>query len=412
MGLLTIHLTNQSARGVCLAVASFMLFGTAYSQTPTLDRLKEALALERSSDLVAAQAIYSDLINDPDWAAAALLSLGRVQRWQSLHDKAVANYEAVLRHPQATQGMKDEANVGLAQIDALEMRLAQAQERLNAVGPTSPVYAQANQLRTTVLKTHPTRIAANYGQVHNKGGSTDSSWQLRLTHQLDMRNTASLGYASNSLQQRSTQPDAALDFVKGQWSAAWRHKVPQGPSYNLELTHRSLNLGSHETSLRAQMAWSISSAWGATAALQRDKGALSGSTSGSLGINTKASKSVQVGATLFAGETAAGTLYSWMLNSTWEQGPWLAQWFVARSLDNSPVSNTLVVRQRLSSGPSWRAEVKNDKNGNSAFFGLDVPWGQHMVTTSVNRYPAASQWTVGFDYAWPNGVPKPADPHP
>lgn len=380
--------------------------GLAHAQTPTLELLKEALTLERKPDLPAAEAIYSGLVNDPDWAAAARLSLARVQRWQSLHKSAVGHYQAVLTHPKATQGMKDEANVGLAQIDALEMRLAQSMQRLDSVNHDSPIKDQANKLRGEVLATHPTRIGASFGQVHNKGGSTDSSWQLRMTHQIDMRNVISLGYASNSLQQRSTQPDAALDFVKGQWQASWRYKVPLGVGYSLEATHRQLNLGSDETSLRAQASWPISKDWSASAALQNVKASGLNTTSGSVGLSTKVHNNVQLGGTLFAGETNTGTLYSWMFNTTWEQGPWLAQWFVSRSLDSSPVSNALILRQRLSSGPTWRAELKRDRNGNTAFLGIDFPWDKHVASIAVQSSPSATQWTTAFDYAWPNGLEK------
>lgn len=395
---------NEFVKIVCFAALAFTLVAGAQAQTPTLERLKEALALERQPDLPAAQKIYQTLVNDADWAAAARLSLGRVQRWQFLHAEATANYEAVLIHPQATAGMKDEANLGLAQILALEMQLAQAQARLSQISSTSPISGQAVKLRGELLATHPTRLSASYGQVHNKGGTTDSSWQLRMTHQLDMRNSIAMAYSSNSLQQRSTQPDAALDFVKGQLQGTWRHRVPLGASYGLDVTHRRLNLGTDETSLRGQLAWPITKDWGASASLQRVSGAGANTTSGSFGVSTKVSRNAQFGATLFAGETPTGTLYSWMFNTTWEQGPWLAQWFIARSLDSSPVSNTVVLRQRMSAGPTWRAEFKNDRNGNSAFLGLDVPWGHHVVSTAVNRYPNATQWTTGFDYAWPNGL--------
>ncbi len=400
------HMTRGDTYRYSAIVITVFLMSSVQAQTPTLERLKEALALERQSDLPAAEGIYRSLVNDPDWAAAARLSLARVQRWQSIHAEAVANYEAVLNHPQATAGMRDEANVGLAQIDALEMRLVQALRRLDRIASTSSISEQINQIRAKVIATTPTRLGASYGEIHNKDGSTDSSWQLRLTHQLDMRNTIAGAYSSNSLQQRSTQPDAALDFVKGQWLATWSHRVPLGPSYKLDLTHRRLNVGSQEISLRAQAAWPLGKSWGGTVSFQRDVGAASSTSSGSLGISTKASQNTQIGATVFAGETPTGTLYSWMLNSTWERGPWLAQWFIARSLDHSPVSNTIVMRERLSSGPTWRVEIKKDRNGNSAFLGLDVPWGPHVVSASVNRYPAATQWTTGFDYAWPNRLAK------
>jgi hypothetical protein len=219
--------TQWLAAVIAVALVALSLC-PAQAQTPTLERLKEALALERKPDLPAAEAIYRGLVNDPNWAAAARLSLARVQRWQSLHESAISHYESVLIHPLATQGMKDEANLGLAQIDALETRLAQALQRLDSIHQDSPTKDQVNKLRAEVLATHPTRIGASYGQVHNKGGSTDSSWQLRMTHQIDMRNVVTLGYASNSLQPRSAQPDAALDFVKGQWQASWRYKMPLG----------------------------------------------------------------------------------------------------------------------------------------------------------------------------------------
>jgi hypothetical protein len=135
-------------------------------------------------------------------------------------------------------------------------------------------------------------------------------------------------------------------------------------------------------------------------------------TNGAVGLNTKVSSSVQLGGTLFAGETNTGTLYSWMLNTTWEQGPWLAQWFVSRSLDSSPVSNALILRQRLSSGPTWRAELKRDRNGTTAFLGIDVPWDKHVTSMSIQNSPSATQWTTAFDYAWPNGLEKTNDRKP
>jgi hypothetical protein len=390
----------------CFGYLALCVSNAAFGQTPTLDRLKEALVLERQSDLVAAEAIYQSLINDQDWAAAAHLSLGRVQRWQSKHTDAAANYQTVLGHPLATQGMKDEANLGLAQIDALEKRLMPSLERLQAIRSDSAIASQVSKLRAELEATHPTRIGASYGQVHNKGGATDSSWQLRLTHQLDMRQVVAVGYASNSLQQRSAQPDATLDFIKGQWSASWRYQQPLGIGYSVEVIHRQLNLGTDESSLRAHVSGPIAKNWGASASIQQVQAAGSSKTNGSFGLSRKINNNLQLGGTLFAGATNTGTLYSWMLNTTWEQGPWLAQWFVSRSLDTSPVSHALILRQRLSSGPTWRAELKHDRNGNTAFLGLDIPWGKHVASAAVQTSPSATQWTTGFDYAWPNGLEK------
>jgi hypothetical protein len=137
----------------------------AFAQTPALDQLKEALVQERKPNLPGAQAIYQRLLTDPDWGTAARLSLARVQRWQNLNEQAIANYTGVLASAQATPGMRDEANLGLSHIDAQEMRLQQAFQRLNEIAPTSPIADQARELRARVSNTHPTRIGASYGQV-------------------------------------------------------------------------------------------------------------------------------------------------------------------------------------------------------------------------------------------------------
>ncbi len=395
------------ATAICSAMAVVLsLSQHTRAQTPALDQLKEALVQERKPNLPSAQAIYESLLTDPDWGTAARLSLARVQRWQNLNEQAMANYVGVLASAQATPGMRDEANLGLSHIDALELRLQQALQKLNEIALTSPIADQARELRARVSNTYPTRVGASYGQVHNKGGPTDASWQLKLTHQLDSRNNVALTYSSNSLQQRATQPDAPLDFVKGQLQANWRYGIPGGASYSLEINRRELNLGSNESSLRAQANWPISKAWRASAGLQNVTATGSSSASGFAGLSTSLNKQWQLGGNLYAGETATGTLYSWMVNTTYESGPWLAQWFISRSLDTSPVNHALVLRQRLSSGPTWRAELRRDRNGNTAIVGLDIPWGQHGTSTSFQSSPFANQWSVGFDYAVPNGLPK------
>jgi hypothetical protein len=404
--------TPLSAR---LAAATLLLLGLgsqAAAQTPTLDSLREGLALERKSDLPGAQAVYQRLLDDPDWGAAARLSLSRVQRWQYLHTEAEANYLAVLRHPQANAGMKDEANVGLAQIYKAEMRLREAQRQLLAVSDQSAIASQVKQLQAEIEAISQTRLGGSYGQIRGSSGTKDASWQLKLTHQIDMRNTVSLGYASNSLQQRAAQPDASLDFVKGQWQASWRRQVPLGPGVGLELVHRQLNLSANETSLRAQASWPLTSRIGVSAAVQGVQAMNALAWNGSLGISNRLTSGLQLGATVFAAESNPGTLYSWMLNTTWEQGPWLAQWFVSRSLDDSPVANTLVVRQRLQSGHSWRAQLKRDRNGTSSFVGLDIPLGKHWLSTSLTHYPNARQWTAGFDSGLPNGLSRPEQASP
>jgi hypothetical protein len=215
-----------------------------------------------------------------------------------------------------------------------------------------------------------------------------------------------LTYSSNTLQQRATQPDASLDFVKGQLQANWRYGIPGGAGYSLEITRRELNLGSNETSLRAQGNWPLSKTWRAAAGLQTVNAGAGSSASGFAGLSTSLNKQWQLGGNLYAGETATGTLYSWMVNTTYENGPWLGQWFVSRSLDNSPVNHAFVIRQRLSSGPTWRAELRRDRNGNTAIVGLDIPWGQHGTSASLQSSPFANQWSVGFDYAVPNGLSK------
>jgi hypothetical protein len=382
----------------------------ALAQTPTLERLKEALRLEQTSDLAGAQAIYQTLLKDPDWAAAAHLSLARVLRWQGQHVQAMSYYQAVLVHTQATAGMREEATLGLAQIDALELRLSAAQDRLNSIASTSRLANQVQELAARINSTHPTRLGGSYGSVQNKGSSTDASWQLQLTHQLDMRNTLSVSYSRNSLQQRAVQPNAALDFIKGQTVLAWRYQEPLGAAYAFEATTRQLSLGSSETSFRAQGSWPLhigaSANWRGSAGLQQIQTNIRTDANGFAALSTSLNKQWQLGGTVFAAETATGASYSWMLNTTWEQGPWLAQWFVSRTLDASPVGHTVVLRQRLTSGPTWRAELRHDRNGNTAILGLDIPWGRHNTSTSFQSSPFSTQWSVGFDYALPNGLEK------
>lgn len=382
----------------------------ALAQTPTLERLKEALRLEQASDLPAAQTIYQGLLNDPDWAAAATLSLARVLRWQGQHTSAMAYYQQVLIHGQATSGMREEATLGLAQIDALELRLTAAQDRLSSIAPGSPVAQQIRELAARIHATYPTRLGGSYGSIRNKGSSTDESWQLQLTHQLDMRNTMSVSHSRNSLQQRAIQPNTTLDFIKGQTQLTWRYQEPLGVVYAFEASTRRLNLGSSETSFRAQGSWPLrigaSANWRGSAGLQQIQTNIRTDANGFAALSTSLNKQWQLGGTVFAAETAAGASYSWMLNTTWEQGPWLAQWFVSRTLDASPVGHTVVLRQRLTSGPTWRAELRHDRNGNTAILGLDIPWGRHNTSTSFQTSPAATQWAVGFDYALPNGLEK------
>lgn len=385
-------------------LAFFICVGSVGAQTPTLERLKEALILERKPDLPAAQVIYESLLMDSDWGAAAQLSLARVQRWQYFHAQGQTNYLGVLANPQATTGMREEAILGLAQIDTLELRLQEADQRLAIIPQGSAVFNQARELRSRLTATHPTRIGGNYGQVHNKGGSTDASWQLKLTHQLDMRNAIELSYSRNSLQQRGSQPDAMLDFVKAQAQAKWRYQIPLGAAYSVEATNRMLSLGASETSLRMQGSWPIAKDWRASAGFQRVNNADASNSSGFAGVGTNITKNWQVAGNLYAAEASGGMLYSWMLNTTWEHGPWLGQWFVSRTLDAPKVNHTFVVRQRVSGGPTWRAELRRDQVGNTAIIGLDIPWGKHVTSASVQSSPFANQWSVGFDYAWPNGL--------
>jgi hypothetical protein len=382
----------------------------ALAETPTLERLKEALRLEQGSDLPAAQTIYQSLLNDPEWGVAATLSLARVLRWQGQHTSAMTYYQQVLVHRQTTSGMREEATLGLAQIDALEFRLSTAQDRLSSIASTSPVAHQVRELAARINATHPTRLGGSYGSVRSKGSSTDQSWQLQLTHQLDMRNTVSVSHSRNSLQQLAIQPNAALDFIKGQTQLTWRYQEPLGVAYAFEAITRRLNLGSNETSFRAQGSWPLhigaTGNWRGSAGLQQIQTSVRTDANGFAGLSTSLNKQWQLAGTVFAAETAAGASYSWMLNTTWEQGPWLAQWFVSRTLDSSPVGHTIVLRQRLTSGPTWRAELRHDRNGNTAILGLDIPWGRHNTSTSFQSSPFATQWAVGFDYALPNGLEK------
>jgi hypothetical protein len=383
----------------------FADFGVAQAQTPTLDKLKDALAQERLANLPGAQAIYQALVNDSEWGVAAHLGLARVQRWQNLHELAISNYEVVLSSPQASQGMRDEANLGLSQIDAQEFRLKQAWDRLNVIGPNSPIADQVREMQARVESSHPTRFGANYGRVLSKGGSADTSWQIKVTHQLDFRNSLGLSYSSNSLQQRAITPDATLDFVKGQLQGSWRYGSAGGVTYSLELSLRQLKLGSREHSVRGQGNWPINKQWRANAGLQTVGVSGASSASGFAGLSTAVNKQLQLGGNVYAGETPGGTLYSGMANATYENGPWLAQYFVSRSRDTSSVNHTVILRQRLSSGVSWRTELRNERSGNTAIFGLDIPWGRHSASTSFQTSPGIRQWGLGFDYAVPNGLP-------
>jgi tetratricopeptide (TPR) repeat protein len=392
------------AGGIFLFLASSSLI---FAQTPSLDRLNEALAYEKKSELRSAQDTYESLLTDPTWGTAAHLGLARVLRWQYQHNTALIHYETVIAHPLATQGMRDEAHLGIAQIDAANMRLAIALQRLGKIDEKSAVFSQARQLQEQIFAQHPTRISVSYGQVRSKSGPVDDSLRLAISHQLDLRQSISLSHASNSLVQRSTQPNIALDFVKSQTQAIWRYQVPLDVAYRAQATIRQLSLGGSEASLRWDGSWPLRTAWRANASAEvlRSSAAVYTNTyaNGSLGLSTKIHKNWQLGATLYSAETAEGHTNSWMANATYESGPLLAQWFMSRTVSTPQIVQTLVLRQRMDAGPTWRTELKHDANGNTWMVGLDIPWGKHMSSASVQASPFAKQWSAGFEYAWPNG---------
>lgn len=390
-----------AAGGVFLLLA---LSSSIFAQTPSLDRLNEALAYEKKSELRSAQDVYQSLLSDSTWGAVAQLGLARVLRWQYQHDVALIHYEAVLAHPLATQGMRDEAHLGIAQIDAADMRLAVALQRLGKIDDKSAVSSQVKQLQEQIFAQNPTRISASYGQVRGKGGPVDDSLRLAISHRLNLRQSISLSHANNSLVQRSTNPNTALDFVKSQTQAIWRYQVPLGVAYGAQATIRQLSLGGSEASLRWDGSWPLRPSWRANASAEVLRSSANIYANGSLGLSTKVHKNWQLGATLYSAETTQGHTNSWMANATYESGPLLAQWFVSRTVGTPQVVQTLVLRQRLGAGPTWRTELKHDSNGNTLMFGLNIPWGKHMSSASVQTSPFAKQWSAGFEYAWPNGL--------
>ncbi len=395
-------------QGRALATAGFFFLLASSScvlaQAPSLNRLNEALAYEKKSELRSAQEVYQSLLTDETWGVAAQLGLARVLRWQYQHDAALIHYEAVLAHPLATQGMRDEAHLGIAQIDAADMRLAIALQRLGKIDDKSAVSSQVKQLQEQIFAQNPTRISASYGQVRSKGGPVDDSLRLAISHQLDLRQSISLSHVSNSLVQRSTNPNTALDFVKNQTQAIWRYQVPLGVAYGAQATIRQLSLGGSEASLRWDGSWPLRPSWRANASAEVLKSSANTYANGSLGLSTKVHKNWQLGATLYAAETTQGHTNSWMANATYESGPLLAQWFVSRTVGMPQIVQTLVLRQRLDAGPTWRTELKHDANGNTLILGLDIPWGKHVGSASVQTSPFTKQWSAGFEYAWPNGL--------
>lgn len=380
------------------------LLTEAYRLQPADPRaaLELAVAYEWSERLPDAERVYRELLARQPGQAGAMLGLARVLRWRWQFDESQRYYQQVLVAPEATPPMRREAELGLAQIDRLDMRLPESRTRLqsllqqNAADPE--VLGELEQLDNTSRH----RLQVTLGERDGPIGR-NVTWLAGWSTQLDARTLWKAGVAHNTAGQPTLATDVPVNDVRTLWFTEARQFVPQGQALWGRAEWRQMYTGPNQYQVQGEWSDQLAPRWRGNAGF-----ALSGPDAAmrrvvSAGASHQFLPSWDAGLTAYAASGGpAPSQQTWLARLGWERAGALAQLFVSKDVGQPQLRSTALLRLPLPDGYQLRLQVSRDgvAQVNAWSIGLIVPFGRDvgvLVQHDVRNDERAT--SVGADIA-------------
>ena len=380
------------------------LLSTARSLLPADPRatLELAVTYEFAGRLPDAERTYREQLAVEPGNAGAALGLGRVLRWRWRFDEALASYRQVIESSQASGPMRREAELGIAQIDRLEMRLEPArvrlQEMLRPDGGDAEVLVELDQLERSVRD----RLQLTIGERRSPFARS-ATWLAAWSSQVDAGTAWKAGVARNTAGQPTLATDVPVNDVHTLWFAEGRQFVPMGRALWGRAEWRQMTAGSNQYQLQGEWSDQLMALWRANAgvALSGPQAATRRTVSG--GLSHQFLPNWDAGVTAYAANGGpAAAQRTWLTRVGYERDGVLAQLFVSKSVGQSAATATGVLQLPLPRGYQLRMQASRDgvARVNAWSVGLVVPFGQDVgLQFQHDRRNDERAWSLGADVA-------------
>ncbi|MBX7229004.1 MAG: hypothetical protein K1X48_05310 [Burkholderiaceae bacterium] len=339
--------------------------------------LELAVTYEWAGRLGDAQALYENLLKTHTKNLGATLGLARVLRWRWQFEQALLYYERTLLLEQLPLAARVEAELGIAQINRLQMRLDQAHTQLQEVLRLDPLNSQALDELKQLEATSKHRLLLLAG---NREGSAGSSLVLRAEWllQQDAKTLWRFGAGRNTGAQQALVTDMPNNdrqnvvFVEQtyaipqaltlQWRGEYRNRIGQANEYQLQGT------GSDQVNER----WRVNAGFIVAGSSSFKSQTLLA------GLSARFAQYWDAGLTGYvSNENDLATKKTWLARLQWEREGVLAQAFVSRELGQAAYKQTFLVNWPFHQNYRLRLQATRDgvSKVNSWFVGVDIPIG-------------------------------------
>lgn len=366
--------------------------------------LELAVTHEWSGRLDLAQGVYREYLRLRPDHAGAHLGLARVLRWQRRHEEAPVHYQHSLQSPDATEGMKKEAQLGLIQIDRLDMRLAEARARLDPLLARYPDDSAVRQEDEALSGSVRHTLGLAVGQRTGAAGestSVSAEWGTRINADVALK----VGVARNMLIKPTLPTDAPVNGEQAVSYAEIGSFVPLGRALRARAEYRSIPRQSDEYLLLGEWSDALNPDWRANAGLTVAGPLASASTTASGGFSRSLGNGLNAGLTAFVTSSPSlSNQVTWLARAGWERNGTLAQVFVSRATDQVGYKYTAMLRWPVAPGYQLRFQLGRDAVNDltSMAFGLDITLGPRNGMTIQRDIAGADRaWTLGTSIALP-----------
>lgn len=189
--------------------------------------LELAVCYEWSGDLREARQVYQQTLRISPQNPGATLGYARVLRWQYEWDAAGEQYQRLLASPDATDAMRKEARLGLAQTDRMAMRLNDAKLKLENILKADPGQSEAQRELEEVLAMTPEHLVLQAGHRQGPDG-TGLVLLAEWSRKSDSLTQLKIGATRNSIQTPTIATDIDIPVIEQVLYAEQSRSIPQG----------------------------------------------------------------------------------------------------------------------------------------------------------------------------------------
>ena len=385
-----------------LRAEQLMQSASAISPADPRARLELAVTYEWSDRLAEAKTVYEALVAAQPGNASAQLGLARVLRWRWDFVSSRRLYNSVLAQPQATAPMRLEAELGLVQMDRLDMRLESAQQRLDDVLAANPDSVEAQREKTELMVTVPRRLYLLVGE-RQSSLLRSSLWQLQLSGQQDALTSWAVGAAHNNGAVQTLATEQASTERLNLLYAEMSSNKPGGRVLRARAEFRHRDIAANDYQLLGEWSDQLSARWRGNAGLTLNGPSAAARQTYSAGLSHAFTRQWDAGLTTYlarGGPTPAEKTVLARLG--WEHEGIVAQLFASRETGQSALRKTALLVLPLSQGYALRTQVYQDgKSGKTAWsLMLSVPLGRTTSAQIVRE-------VIGDERSWALGANLP-----